>query len=203
MTSATSTAASTSSLRISAAEDVVHDPGRGEQRQRADDRRPLGHVRADEVEVGVDVVEDAEEGEARQPGRVRLPLEPVQRLGQRARRDAELLDEVEAAAVDLPRLAGDAFVCVLLPLGRRQVVVERDEVERRADPDDAGDDVQPAEDEVEPVDEVRVDGDGHPRCQRSRAMATSSDRAVSSSSSRVRSRAARGGSGRSRPSAGG
>ncbi len=168
-----------------AAEDVVHDPGGGEQRQRADDRGPLGHVRANEVEVGVDVVEDAEEGETRQPGRVRLPLEPVQRVGQRARRDAELLDEVEAAAVDLPRLARDAFVCILLPLGRRQVVVESDEVERGADPDDAGDDVQPAEDEVEPVDQVRVDGYGHARCQRSRAMATSSDSAVSSSSSRV------------------
>ena len=142
---------------------------------------------ADEVEVGVDVVEDAEEREARQPGRVRLPLEPVQRLGQRPRRDAELLHEIEAAAVDLPRLAGDALVGVLLPLGRREVVVERDEVERGADPDDAGDDVQPAEDEVEPVDEIRVDGDDHPRRQRSRAMATSSVSAVSSSSSRVRS----------------
>ena len=93
------------------------------------------------------------------------------------RGDAELLDEVEAAAVDLPRLAGDALVGVLLPLGGREVVVERDEVERGADPDDAGDDVQPAEDEVEPVDRdtgrrrrssapPAVAGDGHELGQR-------------------------------------
>ena len=56
-----------------------------------------------------------------------------------SRRDAELLDAVEAAAVDLPRLAGDALVASRRPARRAQVVVERDEVEGRADPDDRRD----------------------------------------------------------------
>ena len=167
------------------AEPVVHEPRCGEQCERDRDGGPLGHVGADEVEIGVDVVEDAEEREAGEPRRVRLPLEPLQSLGEGLRRDGELLHEVEAATVDLPRLAADARLGVLLSRGRLQVVVECDEVERGANPDDAGDDVQPAQDEVEPVDEIRVDGDGHVRCQRSRAIATSSDRAVFSSSSRV------------------
>src|SRR5207249_11098655 len=82
-----------------------------------------------------------------------------------------------------PRLAADAAVAVAL-LGRRaQVVVERDEVERRADPRDRRDDVQPAEEEVAPVPDV-VHG---ARRQRSCAIETSSCSAVSSSSSRPRS----------------
>src|SRR5262249_41103494 len=105
-----------------------------------------------------------------------------QRLRDRRRRDAELLDPVEAAAVDLPRLSADPALRVLL-LGRRpQVVVERDEVERRSDPDDRGDDVQEAKCEGEPVDQIRV----YARDQRSLAIAISSLTPVSSSSSRVR-----------------
>jgi hypothetical protein len=81
----------------------------------------------------------------------------VQRLGQHARSDQVLLDVVEAAAVDLPRFATDARVDISLVRGRPQVVVERDEVEGRADPDDAGDDVQPAEEEVQPVGGIGVE----------------------------------------------
>jgi hypothetical protein len=82
----------------------------------------------------------------------------VQRLGEYARRDQVLPDVVEAAAVDLPRFAADARVDIPLGLGRPQVVVERDEVEGRADPDDAGNDVQPAEEEVQPISCVGVEG---------------------------------------------
>ena len=64
------------------------------------------------------------------------------------------MDAVEAAAVDLPRLAGDALGPVGLASGSSQVVVEGDEVEGGADPDDRRDDVEPAEDEVEPVGRV-------------------------------------------------
>jgi hypothetical protein len=42
----------------------------------------------------------------------------------------------------------------MLLLGLEQVVVERDEVEGGADPDDCRRDVEPAEDEVEPVGRV-------------------------------------------------
>ena len=55
------------------------------------------------------------------------------------RRDLVLLRVVEAAAVDAPVLAGDALLRLL---GRREAEVEPDEVERRADPGDPGDDVQ-------------------------------------------------------------
>ena len=98
--------------------------------------------------------------------------------GSRGGRDAVLLDAVEAAAVDLPHLAADAALAIRL---RRllEMVVERDEVERRADPDDPRGDVEPAEDEVEPVDEIRV----YREHQRSSAIATSSPSAVSRSSS--------------------
>ena len=62
------------------AERVVHEPRCGEQCERDRDGGPLGHVGADEVEIGVDV-EDAEEREAGEPRRVRLPLEPLQSPG--------------------------------------------------------------------------------------------------------------------------
>ena len=58
------------------------------------------------------VVDDDEQREPGEPGRVRLPLEPVERLGQLGRGDPELLDPVEAAAVDLPDLAADAALGV-------------------------------------------------------------------------------------------
>ena len=48
------------------------------------------------------------------------------------------------------------------------MVVERDEVERRADPDDRRDDVQPAEQQVEPVVRVRVDQRSLPSVARDR-----------------------------------
>ena len=67
------------------------------------------------------------------------------------RRDEVLADHVEAAAVDLPRLAADALLPVQLALRLPEVVVERDEVERRSDPDDRRGDVEPAEDQVEPL----------------------------------------------------
>src|SRR5581483_9980534 len=117
------------------------------------DRLPAGEVgdrRVDERGAGMDEEDDDEEGEAREPRRVRLPLEPVERLRERPRGDAELLDAVEAAAVDLPRLPRDAARAVALVGGRREVVVERDEVERRPDPRDRREHVQPAEEQVAP-----------------------------------------------------
>jgi hypothetical protein len=82
----------------------------------------------------------------------------VQRLRKDARRDEVLLDVVEPAAVDLPGLAADPGFPLAFVLRWPKVVVERDEVERRSDPDDAGNDVQPARQQVEPVSDVRIDG---------------------------------------------
>ena len=100
-----------------------------------------------------------------------------------------LLHVVEAAAVHLPELAADAGLGVRRVLRRPERLVEQDEVERRADPRDRRDHVQPAEAEVEPVASrtgrarAAATGTRHPRLQRSSAIATSSPSAVSSSSS--------------------
>ena len=82
----------------------------------------------------------------------------MQRTGQARWRDPVLLDAVEAAAVDLPHLAADAAGGVTLVRRRRQVIVERDEVERRADPRDRRDHVQPAEEQVAPAPPVVTEG---------------------------------------------
>ena len=66
-------------------------------------------------------------------------------------------DVVEAAAVHLPELAADAGLAVATSFGKRQRLVEQDEVERRADPRDRRDHVQPADQQVEPVRHVRVE----------------------------------------------
>ena len=129
-----------------AAEHVVDDPRDAEQDDADRDRpaRAERPARPDEVRRRVEVVEEDQQREAGQPRRVGLPLEPVQDVGQPRRGGHELLDAVEAAAVDLPRLV------------LAQVVVERDEVERRPDPDDPGHHVQPAREEREPLVRVRV-----------------------------------------------
>src|SRR5207253_3416510 len=99
----------------------------GEQGDRGSDRLRVGQLRdarVDQVRVRLQVVEDGEENEAGDPRPVRLPLVPVQRLRERMRRDAELLDAIEAAAVDLPRLAADAALRVALVRRRAPVGVE-------------------------------------------------------------------------------
>ncbi len=89
-----------------------------------------------------------------EPCRVGLPLEPGQALRQHARSNAVLLDVVEASAVDLPQLAHDTGLRVLGADRRVELVVEQDEVERRADPGDAGHDVEPAHEQVSPLAHV-------------------------------------------------
>ena len=137
-----------------AAGEVVDEPRDDQQRERDHDRLPrleVGDRRVDQAQPRVCVIDDAEEREPGQPRPVRLPLVPVERLRQVQRGDPELVDAVEAAAVDLPRLSADAFLTIMLLLGLVQVVVERDEVERGADPDDRRRRVEPAEDEIQPV----------------------------------------------------
>jgi hypothetical protein len=140
-----------------AAERIVHDP---RDRQPGDGDRDrleggeVGYRPVDEERRGVREVDGDEEREAGEPRRVGLPLEPVERLRQRLRGDPELLDPVEAAAVDLPDLAADAPAGVPFVGRRDEVVVERDEVERGADPGDPRDHVQPAEDQIAPAPPV-------------------------------------------------
>ena len=151
------------------AEDVVDDPAEREAADREDDRLPrvqVGDRRVHEPHVGVEVVEDDEQCESREPRRVGLPLEPVERLGHLGRREAVLLRVVEAAAVDAPELARDPGLRVGLVLRRPEREVETNEVEGRADPGDARDDVEHPQADVEDVSQVRV--------HRSLAIATSS-----------------------------
>jgi hypothetical protein len=62
-------------------------------------------------------------------------------------------DVVEAAAVDLPRLAIDA---IGQSLARLQTEIEVDEIERAADPADGRDHVEPAKDQAGPFGEDRI-----------------------------------------------
>jgi hypothetical protein len=71
--------------------------------------------------------------------------------GQLGRRHLELLRVVEAAAMDRPQLAANAGVGIFLALRRREAVVEEDEIERRADPGNAGDEVHPADQQLQPL----------------------------------------------------
>jgi hypothetical protein len=81
----------------------------------------------------------------------------VQPLGQSRRRDDVLLRVIEAAAVHRPELAIDALGDEIR-IGRLlEAAVEEDEVERRADPGDRGDDVRPAQQQVRPVEQVGVE----------------------------------------------
>ena len=68
------------------------------------------------------------------------------------RRDAVFLRVVEAAAVHGPQLAADSLANQSLIRRRQQVIVEPDEIERGADPGDAGDQVHPAAEHAQEFD---------------------------------------------------
>ena len=93
-------------------------------------------LRVDQEQVRAGIVDDAQHREARQPGGVGLPFEPGEVLGHLGRRHQIFLDVVEAAAMHLPFLAEGAGGQAG-PLA--QAEIERDEIEGRTDPGDAGD----------------------------------------------------------------
>ena len=166
---------------------LVDEQAADQEQRRSADGFPRGQVGdrgVDQPRIGVGPVEEDEQREAAEPRRVGLPLEPVQRLGQDARRDAVLLRVVEAAAVDTPVLARDALVEIRALGRRREPEIQPDEVERGADPGDPGDHVEEAKDEVGDLPQVvRF----QPCCSHlALAIAQSSRTPVSSSSSRVR-----------------
>src|ERR1700730_14386534 len=80
----------------------------------------------DEKEISIEIVNDHDEHETRQPGRVSLPFEPCQLVGHVFGRHQELQDSIEAASVNLPSLAGDAFRQVFTGL---EAQMEMDEIE--------------------------------------------------------------------------
>mmetsp|Transcript_65315 Transcript_65315/g.154306 ORF Transcript_65315/g.154306 Transcript_65315/m.154306 type:complete len:325 (+) Transcript_65315:516-1490(+) len=143
-----------------AAGGVVHAPAHRQEGQRRRHRlpgRPPGeHARVDQHLAGVGQVEHDEEREAAHPRPVALPIEPVQLLGQVARRHQVLLRVVEAAAMHGPEFAVHALGLQVVGSGLDEVVVEPDEVKRRAYPGDRGDDMQPAQQQVGPVEQIDV-----------------------------------------------
>jgi hypothetical protein len=67
------------------------------------------------------------------------------------RRDGVLLHVVEAAAMHVPQFAEHAATALVRIRWRFQAVVERNEIKRFADPRNGGDDVKPAQGQVQPV----------------------------------------------------
>ena len=90
-----------------AAEDVVRRPTRARSRATLSTIAchvvEVGDAGIDEPDVRVEVVEDDEQREAREPRRVRLPLEPVQRLGHLGRARAGTSASGRARRRGLPR----------------------------------------------------------------------------------------------------
>ncbi len=141
-----------------AAQQVVHGPAH-HQRAQADGnrlpRRQIGHGLIDHHRRGIEVVHDKQHGKARQPGGIGFPFEPVQFGRQLGRRDQVFLRIVKTATVHRPQFARHAALGqVGTGLGRLDRVVEPDEIKRRADPGNPRDQVQPAHQQVEPIDTV-------------------------------------------------
>ena len=144
---------------------LVHDEAQRQEPEAEPDGLLLGQrrdLRVDQEGGAAGVVDDAEQAEARNPRGVALPLEPVDRGGQLAKRLA-LDDFVEAARVRHPQFADHGAFSGLG--GLREVAVEPHEQERVADPHDRGDDVNPAHQQVQPFDD---DSHETPRAGRER-----------------------------------
>jgi len=77
----------------------------------------------------------------------------MQLLRQVVGRHHVFLFVIKAAAVHGPKLSAHAFLAVG---GGLQAVVEPNEVEGRADPGDAGDEMQPAQRKVQPGNEIHI-----------------------------------------------
>ena len=82
----------------------------------------------------------------------------MQVLGQLRGRARELHRVVEATAMQGPEFATDAVFFQLIVFGRREAAVEKDEIEGRADPGDGDDHVQPAHQQVGPIEQVGFHG---------------------------------------------
>ena len=139
-----------------AAQRLVGKPRDGQAQER-DQRRHRGaqihHVLVDQIEVGAEIINQHQQCEAREPGRVGFPLEPGQLVGHAGGGDQILHHVVEAAAMDLPGLALDSRGQGQV---RFQAQVKVDEVERAADPGDAGNHMEPAKHDAQPFGEHDV-----------------------------------------------
>jgi hypothetical protein len=115
------------------------DGGGGGERQ---------HRGIDQEFAGAEIIDHGQQQEAADPGEIGLVFEPVQLFGQGRRRHHELPRVIEAAAMDHPAAAGNAFGLARLAA---QAGVEPDEMEGGADPGDAQHHMAPAQQQVHPI----------------------------------------------------
>ena len=143
-----------------AAEEVVDDPRERQQRDARRDRDSGLRCRPPAGRSGT-----RPPARSRERRRARSPeshvvyashLNQWSGSGSAPGRDFVLLRVVEAAAVNGPELPGHALVGVVTALRRPERQVEVDEVEGRADPCHRRDDVQPPEEDVQPVGEIGI-----------------------------------------------
>ena len=105
--------------------------------------REIEHRLVDQEQIRAEIIDQHQKREARQPGRIGFPFEPGQAVRHLRRRDHVLHHVIEAAAVNLPLVTLDAG---RQPGARLEAEVKVDEVKRAADPRDAGNNMQPAQD---------------------------------------------------------
>ena len=133
-----------------AAQGVIGKPAKGERGERNGNGLPdrqIHHGRVDQEHLGAEVIDQHQHGKAREPCGVAFPFEPCQMLGHHRGGDQIFLDVVKAAAVHLPFFA--------MGQGRQaggfaQTKVKRHKIERRPDPGDGRDDMQPAHADFDP-----------------------------------------------------
>src|SRR4029077_9710023 len=121
------------------------------------DCRAYANVRNIPIDEGAaaDVVDKYQQRKATKPGRAGFPAKPMQRARNEIRRFT-FFDNVEAAAVHHPDLrslssVGNGFLFFAEPR------IEPGEIVSGADPHDAGEHVNPAEDQIEPFAKRGID----------------------------------------------
>ena len=78
----------------------------------------------------------------------------MQAIGKYGRRSNVLLRMVKAATMYGPQFATDAPGRIIRIPGTLQMIVEPDEIQRRTNPRDAGNKVQPTHEEANPVEKI-------------------------------------------------
>ena len=134
-----------------ATQTMIEHPAERQRGQAGGDRLPgrqRQHRRVNQIQPRIEVIDRDQQQKAEDPGAVGFPFEPGQLGRQLTGRHQIFLDVIEAAAMHLPAIAFDS-----LRQSRPgpQAEIGGNEVERRADPGDPGDDVGPAQQGLAPL----------------------------------------------------
>src|SRR3990167_9309194 len=109
------------------------------------------NTRLDQVQTRVEVVDHQHQRHARQPGGIGLPFEPMQVLRHFRRGQFVFFQVVDTATVNRPEVTRQTFAGIAAV----KVVFQPDEIEGCADPGDAGDHMDPANAQVQPLSKMR------------------------------------------------